>query len=79
MASTPDPAQDSTDEAQVIELTPEQAWEQFDADVRKTLQISGAEFARKLNAGEFGDPDDNPTIMWFALECDFLQRAGFPR
>ena len=79
MASSPDPEYDPTSDVVVIELTPEQAWEQFDADVRRRLQISGAEFARRLDAGEYGDPDDNLTIMWFALGYEPFRRIGYPR
>ncbi len=34
-----------------------------DRAARRELGVSGEEFVRKLRAGEYGDPDDNPTVM----------------
>ena len=79
MATNPDPGYDPANAVQMIELTPEQAWERFDAEVRETLHISGAEFVRRLKAGEYGDPDDDLKIMWLAFACEPLVRVGFPR
>ena len=79
LASSSDPASDPAGDVQIIELTEEQVWEQFDVDVRRRLQISGVEFVLRLDAGEYGDPDDYPKIMWLAFACALLVRAGFPR
>ena len=35
----------------------------FDRAVRRALHMSGAEFLRKWNAGEFRDPDSDPGVM----------------
>lgn len=63
----------------VIELTPAEAWEQFDAEVHETLGISASEFARRLDAGEYGDPDDDLKIISLAFAYEGLRRNGFPR
>ncbi|MDP9437402.1 MAG: hypothetical protein M3P49_01420 [Actinomycetota bacterium] len=39
-------------------LTRKEANELFDRQARKYCGMSGAKFARKWDAGEFGDPDD---------------------
>ena len=79
MTSDADQDEDPLNDVVVIELTPEQAWEHFDADVRRRLGISANEFARRFDAGEYGDPDDDGTIMWLALAYEGLRRNGFPR
>ena len=71
------PGEDPLNDVVVIELTPEQAWAAFDAEVRETLGISAPEFARRLDAGEYGDPDDDPTIMWLAFAFDGMRGLGF--
>ena len=34
-----------------------------DRAARRSLNMSGEEFIRRWDAGEFGDPDENPEIM----------------
>ncbi len=43
-----------------LELTREQARVLFDADVQKKLGITGDEFLRRLDAGEYDDAIDEP-------------------
>lgn len=82
MATTTDAQQapvpdDADDDVVVIELTPEQAWARFDADVRRRLGISAAEFARRYDAGEYDDPDDALDISWLALIFEGKREFGF--
>ena len=58
----------------VIELTVEESWAFSDHKARTLLGISGAEFHRRWNAGEYdeiADDGDHPDIMYLAL---FLPR-----
>ena len=58
----------------IPELSPEEGWALLDAHARETLGISAAEFARKWDAGEFGDdPDDNPHVMLLASLLPFVR------
>jgi hypothetical protein len=50
----------------VAPLTREESLALVDEQARKHLGISGAEFIRKWDAGEFDDPDDKPHVMWIA-------------
>jgi hypothetical protein len=34
-----------------------------DRAARRSLNMSGEEFIRRWNAGEFGDPDERPEVM----------------
>lgn len=43
-------------------------WMQLlDDTARRTLDMSGADFIAKYRAGEFGDPDTDPRVMWLAM------------
>ena len=42
----------------VIIITPAQARRIFDRQARRDFKMSGDEFIRRWDAGEFGDPDD---------------------
>lgn len=44
----------------VRDLTPEEAKADFDAKARQLLGISGEEFLRRLDAGEYDDVLDDP-------------------
>lgn len=44
----------------IVYLTRQQARILFDQDVREKLGISGEEFLRRLDAGEYDDIDDAP-------------------
>lgn len=69
MATTIDQLQDTVDYA-----SPESARELFDDQARKLLNISGAEFLRKWDAGEYRDIVDAPghrQIMRLAVLIPF--------
>lgn len=68
---------DALNDVVVIELTPEQAWDYFDAEVHEKLGISAKEFVCRLDAGAYGDPDDDPTIMWLAFAFEGMRGLGF--
>jgi hypothetical protein len=44
-------------------LTRDQARELFEREAQRYLKMSGAEFIRKWNAGEFDDDPDRPEVM----------------
>jgi hypothetical protein len=56
------------------EISREEAWALLDAATHRYLGISVDEFARRYNAGEYDDPDDDPVIMQLAFDLEFLQR-----
>lgn len=43
----------------------------FDRAARRYLNMSGEEFIRKYEAGEFGDPDNDPNVMYVAMLIPF--------
>jgi hypothetical protein len=47
-------------EAPAVHLTPEQSLEEFDRRARRLMNISGEEFVRRWEAGEFRDRLDHP-------------------
>ncbi len=54
----------------VIEMTIEESWAFFDDKARTLLGISGDEFHRRWNAGDYAeiaDSDDHGDIMYLAL------------
>lgn len=77
MTADTNPDEDALNDVVVIEQTPEQAWAHFDAEVRETLGISAKEFARRLDAGEYGDPDDDLKIMSLAFAFEGMRGLGF--
>ncbi len=56
-----------TAENQIREITREEGRELFDRNARHHLGISGEEFLRRWDAGEYDDPDDRtkngPEVM----------------
>ena len=52
-------------------LSPEEEWASFDAQTRRRLGITGDEFLRRLDAGEFDDiiddPINHPGVAYLAL------------
>ena len=55
-------------------LTTEEAREAFDARAREWFGISGEEFIRRWDAGEFAataDDADHPQVMWLATLIPF--------
>jgi hypothetical protein len=55
-------------------ITRQEAWALLDEDTRRRLGIGVEEFARRYHAGEYDDPDDDPDVMWLAMELEFLER-----
>ena len=55
------------------EITRDEAWAMLDAETRRRLGISAEEFARRYNAGEYDDPDDDPAIRRLGFRLEFLQ------
>lgn len=54
----------------VLFLTPDEEWRVFDSQARRLLDMSGEEFLRRWNAGEFdaiADTAAHPHIMVVAL------------
>ena len=49
--------------ARLTRLTRAEARAIFDRAARRALRMSGAEFLRKWDAGEFRDPDSDPGVM----------------
>jgi hypothetical protein len=56
------------------EIRHEEAWTLLDRETRAYLGIDVDEFARRYNAGEYDDPDDDPTIMRLGSRLEFLQQ-----
>ena len=56
------------------EITRDEAWVLLDEDTRRRLGIGVEEFTRRYHAGEYDDPDDDPDVMWLAMELEFLER-----
>jgi hypothetical protein len=56
------------------EITRDEAWALLDEDTRRRLGIGVEEFARRYHAGEYDDPDDDPDVMWLAMELESLER-----
>jgi len=58
-------------------MTAEESWELFDRQAQHYLDISGAEFLQKWDAGEYGDPDDRsknpPGVMHLAMLLPFVR------
>lgn len=48
-------------------LSREEAWEMFDKQARRYFDMSGAEFIRDWEAGEFDDDPDAPHVQWVAM------------
>ena len=44
----------------IVELSPEEEWAHFDSVARRRLGMSGEEFLRRLDAGEFDEIVDDP-------------------
>ncbi|HLH23287.1 MAG TPA: hypothetical protein VK066_12245 [Chloroflexota bacterium] len=57
-------------------LTPEEGRQFFDEQARKRLGISGEEFLRRLDAGEYRDIPDDPE-HWPIIELSLM--TGFAR
>lgn len=54
-------------------LTQEEAREMFDQQARRELNMSGEEFLRAWNAGEFDDDPDRPEVMRVVMLLPFAR------
>lgn len=61
-------------EARVEELTIVEARQAFDQLVRRRLGISGEEFLRRWDAGDYSDDPDRPGLMETVLALPFVGR-----
>jgi hypothetical protein len=59
-------------------LTPEEEREQFEARVREVMGISGQEFLRRLDAGEYDDIYDKTShpLGLKVVELDMMRPGG---
>ena len=57
----------------VVELTSEEVEREFDAEARRSLGISGAEFRQRWQAGEYAD-EDNERVWRVAFFLGGLSR-----
>ena len=59
-------------------LTREQCRKLFDREARRHFNMSGKEFLRKWEAGEFGDPDDpyRPELAGLVMLLPFAKAGG---
>ena len=60
------PTQSDTHEIEVVELTKDEEREYIEAECRRLLGISVAEFSQRWHAGEYRDSDD-PRITQVAM------------
>lgn len=58
---------------EVRELSREESRALFDRQAQRYLNVSGEEFIRKFEAGEYGDPDDNPAVMRLVMLLPFAK------
>lgn len=67
----------SQENSQIRDLTPEEGRELFGRAARYYLDMSGEEFVRKWDAGEFDDPDDrtknSPEVMNVVMLLPFAR------
>lgn len=57
-------------------VTPEEGMRMFDEEARRRLGISGEEFLRRWDAGEYlPEPDDHPGVMGLWLLMPFAGRV----
>ena len=59
----------------IKELTLEEGWELLDKQARKYLNMSGKEFVKKWEAGEFDEDPDQPEIMHVAMLLPFVSNG----
>jgi hypothetical protein len=48
-------------------LTHEEAWQMFDRQARHHFDMTGEEFIRAWESGEFDDDPDAPNVQWVAM------------
>ena len=57
----------------VRELSLEEGQKLFDEKALQYLGVSGDEFIRRLDAGEYGDPDEDPNVMRLVMLLPFAR------
>lgn len=57
----------------IKDLTSEEGRDLFDRKAKQYLGVSGEEFIRGLQAGEYGDPDDDPRVMRLVMLLPFAK------
>lgn len=57
----------------ITDLNSEESHELFDQQAKRYLGVSGEEFVRRLEAGEYGDPDDDPRVMRLVMLLPFAR------
>ncbi len=57
----------------IKDLTLEEGRDLFDRKARQYLGVSGDEFIRRLEAGEYGDPDDDSRVMRLVMLLPFAR------
>jgi len=63
------------DENVARELTLEEGWDLLDKQARKYLSMSGMDFVKKWQAGEFKEDPDQPEIMHIAMLLPFVRNG----
>lgn len=67
-------AEDLDDLPEIVDVSSDGSWAMLDEECRVILGMSAEEFARRYNAGEYDDPDDDPRIMSLAMHLEHLQQ-----
>lgn len=57
----------------VREVTREEAWQMFDDEVRRRLNMSAEEFIEKYDSGYWPDPDGTPNLMFLLSLREFAE------
>jgi hypothetical protein len=57
----------------IRDLNEQEGHDLFDRKAREYLDVSGDEFIRRLEAGEYGDPDDDPRVMRLYMLLPFAR------
>ena len=57
----------------IQDLSSEDGRDLFDRQARRYLGVGGEEFLRRLEAGEYGDPDDDPRVMRLVMLLPFAR------
>ncbi|MGI8553415.1 MAG: hypothetical protein ACR2PL_21925 [Dehalococcoidia bacterium] len=68
-------AENEEDELDSLLVSKEEGWAIFDDAARRTLGMSGEEFLAKLDADEFGDPDDDRRVMNMVFLLPFVREV----
>lgn len=58
---------------QVCQLSREESRELFDRQARRYFKVSADTFIERLEAGEYGDPDENPDVMRMVMLLPFAR------